>query len=64
MRPHPHAPLGRKGEVGCTQKLWLHLEMLLAAITVVLCLLSPVGLKCGVGFGHPKQQGRNVRLMS
>jgi hypothetical protein len=64
MRLHPHAPLGPKGEGGCTLKLWLHLEMLLAATAVVLYLPSPVGLKCGVGFDHPKWQGKNARLMS
>ena len=64
MRLRPHAPLGLQGAVGCTQKSWLHLEMLLAATAAVLYLLSPVGQKCGVGFGHPIGQGENAGLMS
>lgn len=54
MRLHPRALLGLRGEEGCIQMLWLHLEMLPAATAAVLYLPSPVGLKCGVGFGHPK----------
>lgn len=64
MRLRPHALLGLKGGVAYTRKSWLHSEMLLAATAVVLYLLSPVGQKCGVGFGHPKWQGRNARLIS
>lgn len=64
MRLRPHALLGLPGGVGCTQKSWLRLEMLLAATAVALYLPSPVGRKCAVGFGHPKWQGRNARLMN
>lgn len=60
----PHVPLAQQGAVGCTPKLSLRLEMLLAATTAVLYLLSPVGQKCGVGFGHPKGQGKNAGLMN
>lgn len=57
-------PLAPRGAVGCTPKSSLHLEMLLAAATAVLYPLSPVGQKCGVGFGHPKGQGKNAGLMN
>lgn len=57
-------PLALQGAAGCTPKLSLHLEMLLAATTAVLYPLSPVGRKCGEGFGHPKGQGKNAGLMN
>lgn len=64
MRLRPHALLGLPGGVGCTQTSWLRLETLLAATAAGLYLPSPVGQKCAVGFGHPKQQGRNMRPMN
>lgn len=64
MQRRLHALLGLKGGVGCTRMSWLHLETLLAATAVVLYLPSPIGQKCGVGFGYPKWQGRNARLVS
>lgn len=51
---HPHAPLWPKGEGGCTRKLLLHSGTLLAVTVVALCQPSRVGLKCGVGSGHPR----------
>lgn len=53
MQLHPRVPPGPRGGVGCTQKSWLHLEMLLAVTAVVQYLPSPVEQKCAVGFGHP-----------
>lgn len=64
MRPRPHALLGLQGGGRCTLKSWLHLETLLAAAAVGLYPPSPVGLRCAVGFGHPKWQGRNARPIS
>lgn len=64
MQLRLHALLGLKGEEGCTLMSWLHLAMLLAAAVVGLYLPSPVEQKCGVGFGHPKHQGRNAKLMN
>lgn len=64
MLRRPHVPLARQGAVGCTPRLSLRLEKLLAATTAVLCPLSPIGQKCGAGFGHPKGQGENAGLMS
>lgn len=57
MQPHPRALLGPKGEGGCTQKLLLRWEMLLAATIVALYQPFPVEPKCGVGSGHPETQG-------
>lgn len=64
MRPRPHALLGLQGGGRCTRKSWLHLETLLAATAVGLYPPSPIGLRCEVGFGHPKWQGGSARLIS
>lgn len=64
MRPRPHALLGLQGGGLCTQKSWLHSVTLLAATAAGLYPPSPIGLRCAVGFGHPKWQGKNARPMS
>lgn len=56
MQRRPHAPLGPKGEGGCTQRWLQHWAMLLAPTVVALYLPSPAGLRCGAGSGHPKCQ--------
>lgn len=51
-----HAPLGPKGEVGCTQRWLQRWATLLAATVAALYLPSPAGPRCGAGSGHPKRQ--------